>query len=125
VTELHDERVDAVVFRADLQPRVHHLQASRHSFALSLEVSIGHQVGFSWDVLSLSPNIYACYSAVRCFSSSVAKNYVVRTAWVAVWASPPIHHLIEVSVGEWITNSCFSLSYVAVVSKPLYAHHYT
>ena len=42
----------------------------------------------------------------------------ITTACVDVLPMPPGHHLVAVSVGEWITNCSFSASYVAVVSKP-------
>ena len=37
--------------------------------------------------------------------------------WVAVWAAPPIHHLVAVSVGVLMTNSSEAGSKVAVVSS--------
>jgi hypothetical protein len=40
-------------------------------------------------------------------------------AWVALCPAPPIHHLVAVVLGVWITNSWDVWLYVAVVSIPL------
>ena len=70
---------------------------------------------------------HMCRCLAQAYAPLLSSSTVLPHLFVAVGLesalkgcnrAPPGHHLVLLSVGEWITNCCVSMSYVAVVSRP-------